>query len=44
MYEPPLVFCDYDSTVGEAALIYERPKTYDCDYCSRFESADEIKP
>ena len=41
MYEPPIVFCDYDSVSGEAALIYERPKTYDYDYCSHFERSSD---
>ena len=41
MYEPPIVFCDYDAESGEAAIFYERPKTYDYDYCSHFEKSHE---
>ncbi len=40
MYDPPAVFCDYDSSMGEAALIYERPKTYEYDFCSRLENTE----
>jgi hypothetical protein len=38
MYDPPVVFCNYDNEAGDAAMIYERPQTYEDDFCFRFES------
>jgi len=38
MYDPPTIFCHYDDNADDAAMIYDRPQTYESDYCSRFES------
>ena len=41
MHDPPAVFCHYDVETENAALFYERPQTYEDDYCSRFESKND---
>ena len=38
MFDPPAVFCDYEPDSGETALMYERPQTYERDFCSKFEN------
>lgn len=38
MYDPPSVFLHYDDETDSASMYYERPQTYEDDYCSRFAS------
>lgn len=38
MHDPPAVFLHYDDEADGASMFYERPQTYENDYCSRFES------
>ena len=41
MYYPPKIFCHYDDETDDAAMIYDRPQTYDYDFCSRFENRSQ---